>query len=364
MTHIDRRQFLAGALAILPSAALLTADPDRRPPRMPDEAAPHTRTWMCWPHVAAIYEGERALKAVRRDLVRLARAISAFEPVAMVVHPDDRRKARALLGREIELLALPVDDLWMRDSGPVFVIDDRGALAACGLNFNGWGRKQRHRRDRRVAERVAHELGVPFTRAELVAEGGAFEVDGAGTLLAAESSIINRNRNPGKSKSEIEAALTAAVGATRFIWVPGIRGKDITDYHVDAVARLVRPGVAVVELPPAGTPKSIWTRAAHTNLERIRDARDQQGRRMEVALLTQPRRVRVAAPDFVNCYANYYVVNGAVIAPEFGDHDADERAADTLARLYPGRRVVQINIDTIATFGGGLHCVTQQQPAL
>ncbi len=318
---------------------------------------------MAWPHWPGIYGGTGRLHAVRRDLARIATTVAAFEPVIMAVHPRDARKARRMLGGEIDLFEIPVDDLWMRDAGPNFVRSEDGSLQARGLNFNGWGGKQFHRNDARVAERVAEAAGTPFRRATVVGEGGGLEVDGAGALLAAESSWVNENRNPGMDRGQVEAGLAAALGIEHFIWTPGLVGRDITDYHIDAVARIVRPGELLVELPPMGAKPDAWTRAAEAVERDLRLARDPAGKPYLVRTLRQPGRVRVDSPDFVNSYANYYVVNGGVVAAGFGDAAADEAATATLGTLYPGRRVAAIDIDALATYGGGIHCATQQQPS-
>lgn len=330
--------------------------------RMPAEGAPHARTWMQWPARADIAGGAARLDAVRRDLARLARAIAPFEEVVLLVRPDQAEGARNMCGPAVRRLAVPVDDLWARDCGPTFVIGGPGELAVADMNFNGWGGKQDHDADAKVARRIAEHCHIPWFDAGFVAEGGALEVDGDGTLLATESAILNANRNPGRTKREIETKLKACLGIDKIVWLPGLQGADITDAHIDAIARFVRPGLVLAEVP-AKQDGSAWSKLGHESMEILQNATDARGRRLEVVCLAQPRRLRSRSKDFVASYVNYYLCNGAVIMAEFGDEGTDAQARETLARLYPERTVVQLDVDRICESGGGIHCVTQQQPA-
>jgi agmatine deiminase len=329
---------------------------------MPPETHRHERTLMAWPHRPAIYGGRSTLDAVRADVIAIAHAIARFEPVLMVVHPDDVADARDGLGRAVDVLELAVDDLWLRDSGPLFGFDHAGRPAARGLNFNGWGGRQAHLHDGTLAARLAAALGVPFAAAGLVAEGGGIEFDGAGTLLVCESSVVNDNRNPGRARDDIEQTLRADLGATRVIWLTGLRDHDITDYHVDATARFVDPATILVQLPAAGA-VGIWAEAARRTYGELVAARRPDGEPYALRVVDDPVAIRADAEEFLSSYANYALVNGGVIAPSFGDRDADEAAAAVLADLHPGRSVVQVEIDALGAFGGGIHCATQQQPA-
>jgi agmatine deiminase len=194
-----------------------------------------------------------------------------------------------------------------------------------------------------------------------VGEAGGVETDGRGTLMAHESTFINRNRNTG-SKAEIEAMLLDTMGAERLIWAPGIIGADITDYHIDALARFVKPGQVVIQMGEAIDPADPWSVAAFETHDILAEATDAAGRKLDLVILPEPWDIRVDSPDFVSSYVNYYVCNGAVIAAEFGDEAADAEAAEVLARLYPGREVIMLNIDAVGEVGGGMHCTTHEQP--
>lgn len=272
--------------------------------------------------------------------------------------------ARNQCGASVEVIgSIPVDDCWMRDSGPIFRIDAMGHLDAIGLNFNGWGGKQPHANDALVASRVAAHLGLAFTAAGITAEGGAIETGGGGTLLATSSSIVNTNRNMGMTYAQVESALTTAFGASKVIWFKGIAGKDITDDHVDATSRFLKVGEVLVQWPPDAY-MDLWSRDARDQYRTLASATDALGAAMKVSKIAGPSReaIRQKSPDFVSSYANYYVCNGAMIAPQFGDEHADAAAKATLAELYHGYAIEQLDIDFIGNGGGGIHCVTQQEP--
>lgn len=331
--------------------------------RMPLESDPHERTFMQWPARTSIYGSKAALEAVREKIALIARSIARFEPVVMLVRPEQFDDATARLGPGIELWPIETEDLWCRDSGPTFVVSAKGELAASELNFNGWGGKQTHKDDGRIARRVAERLALPLFDNGVVGEGGGVETDGAGTLLAHASSWVNPNRNS-QSKPEVERLLLDALGAETMIWAPGIAGEDITDYHIDALARFVRPGQVLIQLPDKVVEDDPWSAAAYETYEILKQARDAAGRKLDIVVIPEPdfERIRSRAKDFVASYVNYYVCNGAVIGAEFGDDRADAEAKKILEQLYPGREVVSLDVDPIGAAGGGIHCATQQQP--
>jgi agmatine deiminase len=330
---------------------------------MPLESKPHERTFMQWPVRASIYGGPAALEVVQASIAGIARTISRFEPVVMLAGAKHHETARASLPDNIELWDVETEDLWCRDSGPTFVVDGKGRLAASELNFNGWGNKQGHKVDGAIARRVADLVGVPVFDNPVVGEGGGVETDGTGTLLAHASCWVNPNRNTA-GKAEIERWLLDALGAEAMIWAPGIIGADITDYHIDALARFVRPGVVLIQLGDTVDHSDPWSVAAFETYDILKAARDAQGRKLEIVVLTNPNydRIRSRSQDFVSSYVNYYVCNGAVVGEEFGDDKADAEAARVIGELYPDREVVSLDVDPIGEAGGGIHCATQQQP--
>jgi len=328
---------------------------------MPDESAPHQRTWMAFGASGKIW-GKKLLPEVQSNLASIALAVAKYEPVSMLVRRSDLPLAKKLMGSKVDLIVCPLDDLWMRDTGPVFVATENGDKAGVDFNFNGWGKKQDFNRDAEVASFVAQRAGVRRIQAGLVLEGGGIEVDGHGTAIIAESCVLNKNRNPDVSKAQCERELKRLLGLEKVIWLPGIKGKDITDGHTDFYARFARPGVVIAGHDP--DPKSFDHDVTKRHLEILRAATDVGGRRLEVVVLQAPSKIRekFASDDFAAGYINFYVCNGAVIAPEFGDPRTDAAARRELQSAFPGREVIQINIDGIAAGGGGIHCTTQQEP--
>ncbi len=328
---------------------------------MPDEGAPHQRTWMAFGAHKDVW-GTKLLPEVQRNLALIARAIVKFEPVSMLVRESEFALARSLVGPKIDLIACPLDDLWMRDTGAVFVVSGDGGKAGVDFNFNGWGGKQGHARDVQVAGVVAKLAQVRRTQSALILEGGGIEVDGQGTALVTESCVLNANRNPGVSKLACEAELKRLLGLQKVLWLPGIKGKDITDGHTDFYARFAKPGVVVAAYDP--DPKSFDHAVTKRHLEILRAATDAQGRTLRVVVLAAPTKLRekAANDEFAAGYVNYYVCNRGLIVPEFGDQAADAAARQALQQLFPEREIVQLNIDAIAAGGGGIHCTTQQEP--
>ncbi len=245
---------------------------------MPAEDAPHERTWMCWPSSEEIW-GEDLID-VQDAIARIALAISDFEPVTMLVRPDARADAESALGGDVKLLDAPVDDLWARDTLPNFLLSESGALGAGHARFNGWGGKQTHDGDSTLAAVVAAHLRIELIDSGLVGEGGGIEVDGHATVLAAESSWVNENRNPGRSRAQIETSMLAMVGAKRMIWVDGLAGRDITDGHIDTLARFISAETIVIDAPAFDDPEDPWVAVAARTREQVTAARSSRWRRL------------------------------------------------------------------------------------
>lgn len=330
--------------------------------RMPDEAEAHKATWMAYGASSAIWTRAQ-VPQVQLALVRIANAIAAHEPVNMLVRPSELAGARQLLDARVNLIPAELDDLWMRDTGAVFVRKANGERAGVKFNFNGWGNRQAFGHDGQVADVVAAQARVPLLATRLVLEGGALEVDGKGTAIITESCVLNDNRNPGWSKADCEAELLRLLGIRKVIWLPGIKNKDITDAHTDFYARFVRPGVVAAhrEMDPESYDYALTRR----HLDILRGATDADGQALQVVVIDGPAQIRPGnnPNTFAAGYINYYATSSAIFLPEFGDAQADASARARYAQLYPGRAVIQINIDPIAAGGGGIHCTTQQEIA-
>lgn len=327
---------------------------------MPDEAEAHKATWMAYGASSAIWTRAQ-VPQVQLALVRIANAIAAYEPVNMLVRQSELENARQLLDPRVTLIPAQLDDLWMRDTGPVFVRKPNGERACVKFNFNGWGKKQQFDHDGLVADVVSAYLKLPLLATRLVLEGGALEVDGKGTAIITESCVLNSNRNPGWSKADCEAELRRLLGIRKVIWLPGIKNKDITDAHTDFYARFVRPGVVVAHRDM--NPDSYEYALTRQHLDILRSATDVDNQPLKIVIVDGPGQIRPGNnPDtFAAGYINYYASSRAIFLPEFGDAKADSIAKDIYTQLYPGRAVVQINIDPIAAGGGGIHCTTQQE---
>ena len=325
---------------------------------VPPEEAPHQRTFMQWPVSRAVHRDPVFLQMTQQVIADIANTISEFEPVVMLAAAEDHPGARRKLSRSVDLWDIPTEDLWCRDAGPLFVVNGAGDMAVSQVQFNGWGNRQVHRRDGQIAQRVAQRLGLAVLPTGLIGEPGGVEQDGHGLLIAHESSWVNDNRNPGLSRDQIEARLLQAYGADRMIWSEGVWGEDITDYHIDSLARFTGPGRVLINLPDEPDMKDSYHLAALDTHDRLVEAG------LHVDVIPEPVRRRVKAHDFVASYANYYVCNGGVIAAQFGDREADTIAARALRRHYPGREVVMLNVDPLGELGGGIHCATQQMPAI
>ncbi|MGB0866522.1 MAG: agmatine deiminase family protein [Granulosicoccaceae bacterium] len=325
---------------------------------VPPEEARHQSTFMQWPVSRDIYPERGFLELLQRTIARIANSIAEFEPVIMLAAKSNHQAARKLLSDSVVLWDIPTQDLWCRDSGPLFGISSDGSLAVSHLQFNGWGGKQVHHRDGKIAERVAERIGVPLVSSGLKGEAGGLEHDGYGLLMAHESSWVNKNRNPGQSKKEIESKLLCAYGAEQMIWSPGVWGEDITDYHIDSLARFTGKARVLVNLPAEPDMNDSFHLAALETLDILLEAG------LDVEVISEPKKRRVKSFDFVASYANYYVCNHAVIAAEYGDPETDQLAVEALSKHYPGREIITLNVDALGEIGGGIHCATQQWPAV
>jgi len=327
---------------------------------MRDESEPHKGTWMGFAASTAIW-GADMVGPVQDSLARIANAIIKYEPVNMLVKSSDLADAKRKLDPRINLVVGELDDFWLRDSGPVFVHNTQGERAGVNFNFNGWGGKQTFANDKKVAAQVCSAAGVRMLSSKLVLEGGGIEVDGKGTAIITESCVLNPNRNPGVSKADCEEQLRSLLGIRKVIWLSGIAGKDITDGHTDFYARFTSPGVVVVHLD--NDPASYDHAVTKRHIEILNQATDADGKALKLVILEAATKTRpeFAGKEFAAGYVNFYVGNGFVLTPEFGDPVRDADAKAKLASLYPGRTVVQINIDPIAAGGGGIHCTTQQE---
>lgn len=325
--------------------------------RMPAEWAPHERTIMCWPARELLW-GAR-LDVARADYAEVANAIAVFEPVLMVADPRDVADARRACGTGVEVARIPLDDSWARDTGPIFVLDEAGtSRAGVDFGFNGWGDKVKpYDRDALFAERVLdHLIEERLDARDLILEGGSIAVDGEGTLITTEQCLLHPNRNPRLDRERIEGRLRETLGVQRIVWLGlGLVEDYDTDGHVDNVCAWIEPGRVLLQTVAD---------EANPNFAPSQENADRLARAgIEVVELELLPYLPGEDPPTVVPYTNFYVCNGAVIVP-VSDAETDEEALGRIAALYPGREVVPVPGATLAFGGGGVHCITQQVPAV
>ena len=329
---------------------------------MPAEWSAHECCWMAWP--SREDQWPDGLAAAQHTYAAVARAIRRFEPVRMVAEAQGAATARAQCGPGIEVLELPLDDPWMRDSGPTFLTGADGSRCGTAWRFNSWGGKTPdYAENARLAGRVLATVGIPQYASSLCLEGGAIQVDGEGTVITTESVVLNANRNPGISRQAAERELCAALGASRVIWLPGDPDgvhTDITDGHIDGLVAFVKPGVVLFESDPGATGAAL--RLAAENRRALEVALDARGRRLQIISIDDAHEVRTPHRLFCRSYVNFYLANGGLVMPAYGV-PGDERARAVIQAAYPGREIAQVDVTHLASGGGGIHCITQQQPA-
>ena len=326
---------------------------------MPAEFAPHERTVMCWPARETLYRDLLGDAEAAHALV--ATTIARFEPVTMIADVGDGERVAEACGSSVEVIELPIDDSWFRDSGPIYVVDGDRRIAL-DWTFNGWGHKFTPiDADAAVARRYAEATGEEVRIVPMVLEGGAIAVDGAGTLITTEQCLLHPNRNPAMNRVEIESALCTELGVTTIVWLPYGLALDVdTDGHVDNIAAFARPGTLLVQ-GCADESERDWLR---TNVDRrcacgALDARGEAIEVVEVPVLpyTEIGGERVAVP-----YLNLYVANGVVLVPVCG-HPADDDMLAVIAEQFPERATIGLDVGAVLAYGGGgIHCITQQVP--
>ena len=338
--------------------------------RMPAEGDRHERLWLAWP-TSGYTLGESAADAesARQTWAAVANAAADFEPVSVVVAPRDADLAPRYLSSAIDIHVRELDDAWIRDSGPTFVVNDAepGRLGAVTWVFNGWGQQEwaSWEHDSTLGPAVAEWAGAERIDSNLVNEGGGIHVDGLGTVLATETVQRDPGRNPGISRAEIEAEFARTLGTTNTVWLPRGLTRDSEEFgtrgHVDIVATIASPGRVLLhdQRDPAHPDYAITALIR----DALSQARDAQGNAFEIIDLPAPAVLRDAEGFVDYSYVNHVLVNDGVIACSFGD-ERDADAVAILADAYPGRRVVTVDARPLFERGGGIHCITQQQPAV
>jgi agmatine deiminase len=324
---------------------------------MPAEWAPHERTLMAWPARTELWGAQ--LAQAKADYAATATAVAAFEPLTMVCADEGAvAEARAALPGDVEIVVDPIDDSWLRDSGPIFVTHAHppGGRAGVQFGFNAWGERfHPYDQDATIAARLVERIGDDCYRAPLVLEGGSICVDGEGTLITTEQCLLNPNRNPQLSREQIERHLIDFLGLERVVWLGrGLVEDRDTDGHVDLIAAFTKPGEVLLQTVPEGNPNFEHCRE---NVARLEAAG------IDVVELPHLPYSEVEGETVACGYMNFYLCNDAVIVPVCGA-DTDPDALARIAEAYPGREAVPVPGAVIAWGGGGPHCITQQVPAV
>jgi agmatine deiminase len=319
---------------------------------------------MSMPFQARIYGAH--LAEAQREWAAVAKAISRFEPVKVVVPPGSTNRMRELLGNGVDLIELKYDDGWLRDDGPIFVTGSDGSRTGLDWGFNGWGGAfdkfgQTWHRDDRLPMSLLEDLGIVREAVPMILEGGSVQADGNGTILTTEECLLNPNRNPSMDKAQIEAMLLERFGARKVIWLPyGLIG-DLTSGHVDGVAMWLAPGrvIAQTDLSDAAEQERLAR-----NLAVLRSSTDAAGKPLDVLEFPMlPRGSFAGLPKLAFTFLNFAFAKDGLIVPITGDDKIDSKGMGMLREIVADREIVGVPASTINWAGGGVHCITQQLPA-
>lgn len=329
---------------------------------MPAEWEPQSCTWLGWP----VLDGRETLwgehyQAVCLEFARVAQTIAKYQTCKVTAYWPCVEQAKRLCGSDVEVIGVGAEDNWLRDFGPIFLTGPN-SLAAAIFQFNAWGEKYPdYDGCKQLGEDIAILTEAKRFHSDMVLEGGAFYADGNGTLLTTESCLLNPNRNPRMSKADIEAELKRMLGAEKIIWLPGNPLETETNGHIDGIAAFVAGGKLLFQ--SANPDQGEYYRIMQENRRAIELATDACGRRFEIIDLPAPIVTEHLSDDRnCDCYANYILVNGGLIASAFGTPQ-DALARKVFEKAFPGRRIEMLSTVHIGMGGGSIHCSTQQQPA-
>ncbi|MBC9937256.1 agmatine deiminase family protein [Leucobacter sp. cx-87] len=333
---------------------------------MPIEGHEQERLWMAWPTSGyTLGETEAEVAEARQTWAAVANTAADFEPVTVVVNPGDEDVARTHLSGAIELLSAPLNDAWMRDIGPSFVISDDGQLGAVDFVFNGWGGQEwaSWDKDQHIGRIVAEAAGAELISSKMVNEGGGIQVDGTGRVIVTRTVQLDPGRNPRLSQQDVEAELARTIGVDSVLWLPRGLARDHETFgtrgHSDILAAFATPEVLLMHRQDSQShPDHAIARENRAVAERYFA---EHGRAPEIIDLPAPEALRDDEGFVDYSYINHLVINGAVLACAFDD-PSDDRALGVLREVYPGREVIGIDARPLFARGGGIHCITQQQP--
>jgi agmatine deiminase len=333
---------------------------------MPIEGHEQERLWLAWPTSGyTLGETETEVEEARTTWAAVANAASEFEAVTVVINPGDEVIAARYLSGQIDTLTAPLNDAWMRDIGPSFVLGDDGRLGAVNFVFNGWGGQSwaQWDKDQHIGRIVAEAAGATLIDSTMTNEGGGIQVDGTGRVILTQTVQLDPGRNPGWTAEQVEAELKRTIGATSAMWLPRGLARDHETFgtrgHSDILAAFATPEVLLMHRQDSESHPDHTI--AHTNKQVAERYRVEHSADFDIIDLPAPSTLRDDEGFVDYSYINHLVINGAVLACSFDD-PADDKALATLREVYPGRKVIGIDARPLFARGGGIHCITQQQP--
>ncbi len=338
---------------------------------VPAEWAPHRAMWVGFPSHADLWQED--LEQAQQEVADLARALAgpgAERVRLMVVGDEAEAAARALLGdTSVEIVRGQFGDIWLRDTGPIFVEVEAaqgggqggGSAAAAGFQFNGWGGKYSLEGDDIVAEQIAAASGAPLVRNAFILEGGALDHDGNGTILTTRQCLLNANRNAGWDEASATSALADALGAKKVLWLGDGLLNDHTDGHVDNLARFVAPGVVACPMAFGTDDPNADVYAQTAKL--LASMTDSRGSPLQVVRIPSPGKILDEDGEPIPAsHMNFLIANEAVVVPIYAE-ESGAFAVEVIKGLFPERQVIGLPSTAILTGGGSFHCISQQEPA-
>lgn len=333
---------------------------------MPEEQKNHEGTWLTWPHKYTY--GEEYKNEIENIWIQMTKALHTGENVHIIAY-NEKEKSKienTLIENKVDMSKIDFviaksDDVWVRDSGPVFVYDKDGNLNIADFEFDGWGEKAEYKNDNKIPSKVGNEKNIPVINIDrFVLEGGSVELDGNGTFMGTLSSVVSENRNDELTVKEAEEYITQYLGTTNFIWLHGVINEDITDAHIDGMARFIDDKTILTVNEEDFS--ELYESINMDDYDKLLNAKNSKGENYEIIELPLTKNIPNGV-DYKGSYLNYYIGNDVVLLPVYDDEN-DSIAIDIISDLYPNRKVIPINVNSLYKYGGMIHCVTQQQPSM
>lgn len=330
----------------------------------PDENQKHEGTWLIWPH-AHTY-GRSYAESVEPIWISMTKALAEDEHVHIIAYDESLKKHISLLLKEndvktsnVDYVIAKSDDVWARDTGPMFVKDREGQLHIADFGFDGWGEKMPYKKDDAIPKAVSRALDMDrLDISQFVLEGGSVEIASDGTMLATKSSVISKNRNPDVSQKEAEDILSEYLGVKKFIWLEGVTDEDITDGHIDGFARFYDEDTILTV--PEKDFFDLYENITEEDYETLTNSSNASGQSYDIVEIPLTEK-NVQGLDYKGSYLNFYLGNQVLLLPVYGDKN-DQPVIRKMKKLYPDHEIIPINVTALYKNGGMLHCVTQQEP--